>query len=391
MRFLSRRDVVIAGYAETAIQRRSGLTALELAGQALEQLLTRHGIGKPQVDGVALTLAQSECTDPFWSNLVVETLGLTPAWLQVTDLGGASMVANVARACMAVETGCAELVVCLAADAPTSRTRMKQVGYREEFLEVFGYPGPPVVFGLLGTAYAARHGWPDAALARLAVVQRQGALANDNACATLRQPLTEADYLASRVIASPQRMLDCVMRCDGANAVLVCSRAKAAALGIERVVAPTAYREITNFDPRSENPDLTAAGFSVIGPQALRDAGLAPRDVQMLHAYDDFLFAVLLQLEQIGLCEPGGGGPLLLSRDLSSTGDLPINTGGGQISAGQPGFAGGGVNLVEAVRQLMGEAGARQAPRPRNALVTGIGAMQYAKNWGTSAVLVLEV
>jgi acetyl-CoA acetyltransferase len=390
MRTLSQREIVIAGYAETPIERRSGLTALELAGSALKQLLEGAAIEPAQIDGVALTLAQSEGGDPFWSNLVVETLGLSPRWLQVTDLGGASMVANVARASAAIAAGMCDVVACIAADAPTGRFVMRGGGYREEFAETVGYAGPTMVFGLLASAYAAQYGWPEAALAKLAVAQRNSALKNPNACSTLRRPLTEQDYLSSKLVSSPMRMLDCVMRCDGASAVLVCSRAKARELALHKQVVPTAYRELTNFDRNGQHPDITVSGFSVVGPQALADAGLAAADVRMVQPYDDFLIAVLLQLEEMGFCRKGEGGDFLLSRDLSVAGDLPVNTGGGQISAGQPGLASGGVNLVEAVRQLFGEGGERQVPDARNAVVTGIGAMQYARNWGTSAVLVLE-
>jgi len=98
----------------------------------------------------------------------------------------------------------------------------------------------------------------------------------------------------------------------------------------------------------------------------------------------------MLQLEQIGFCGRGEGSEFLLSTDLSPTGKLPINTGGGQISAGQPGLAGGQLNLVEAVRQLFGEADGRQVPDPETAMVTGIGVIPYVRNWGNSNVLILE-
>jgi acetyl-CoA acetyltransferase len=117
---------------------------------------------------------------------------------------------------------------------------------------------------------------------------------------------------------------------------------------------------------------------------------MSPDDIHMLHPYDDFLIAVVQQLEQIGFAPAGSGGDFILRHDIGFSGDFPINTGGGQISAGQPGLAGGGINLTEALTQLFGEAGERQVRRARNAMVTGIGAMQYARNWGTSAVLVLE-
>jgi acetyl-CoA acetyltransferase len=111
----------------------------------------------------------------------------------------------------------------------------------------------------------------------------------------------------------------------------------------------------------------------------------------MFHPYDDFLIAELMQLEQFGFCGRGEGSAFLLATDISPAGRLPINTGGGQISAGQPGLAGGGLNLIEAVRQLFGEAGSRQVAQARNALVTGIGVIGYGRNWGNSNAMVLHV
>jgi len=391
MSFLRDKDIAIVACADTKLVRRSGRSAMSLAGDVLDQALGRAGLEKKDVDGFASTLAMSEAGNPFWTNLVAESLGLSTSWTQLTDLGGASAIGNVARAAAAIKAGFCETVVCLAADAPSTRDLSNQTGYRTEFGDPFGYSGPPMVFGLLSSAYAHKYGGlPQQALARLAVAQRNGALLNPNACDVLRVPLTEADYLNSRMIADPIRMLDCVMRCDGANAVIVTTTARAKRLGVTRMVHPVAYRERTNFDPTQEIDDITLSGFTMSGPEALADAGMAPGDIDAFYPYDDFLIAVLLQLEQIGFAPPGGGGDFVLGRDIGIGGAFPINTSGGQISAGQPGLAGGGVNLVEAVAQLLGQGGERQIARARNAMVTGIGAMQYARNWGTSAVLVLE-
>ena len=117
---------------------------------------------------------------------------------------------------------------------------------------------------------------------------------------------------------------------------------------------------------------------------------MTPADFKLFCPYDDFLIAIMLQLEQIGFCGRGEGSDFVLATDMSHTGTLPLNTGGGQISAGQPGLAGGGHNLVEAVRQLFGDAGQRQIPDVANALVTGIGSIPYGRNWGVSNALVLE-
>jgi acetyl-CoA acetyltransferase len=110
----------------------------------------------------------------------------------------------------------------------------------------------------------------------------------------------------------------------------------------------------------------------------------------MFHPYDDFLIAEVMQLEQIGWCGRGEGSHFLMETDVSFHGSLPINTGGGQISAGQIGLASGMTNLVEAVRQMRGEAGARQVKDPANALVTGIGVITYGRSWKVSNALMLD-
>jgi NAD-dependent dihydropyrimidine dehydrogenase PreA subunit len=109
-----------------------------------------------------------------------------------------------------------------------------------------------------------------------------------------------------------------------------------------------------------------------------------------IHMYDDFIIANLLQLEMLGFCKRGQGSAFIRETDFSHSGDLPLNTGGGQISAGQAGLAGGGTILIEAVRQLFSEGGARQVRNIRNALVTGIGGISHTRNWHTSTVAVLE-
>ena len=249
--------------------------------------------------------------------------------------------------------------------------------------------GPPGVFGLLSSRYEAQYGPVQDALAKLAVTQREHALLNENACAKLRKPLTADEYLAARQISTPINLLDCVMSCDGANAVLVTSRRHAGALAA-RAVRIRGFGERTNHDIADPVPDVTRCGHAVAGEKALRQSGLGAADIAMLQPYDDFLIAILLQLEALGFCRPGGGRQFVLDTDISYRGALPINTGGGQISCGQAGIAGGGLNFVEAVRQLRGEAGSRQVGYSCNAMVTGIGSIPYIRNWGISAVMILE-
>ena len=388
--FLKDKDVCIVAYAETKLERRSGRTAYELSAEVAEALYKKIKMGPSDIDGVSTTIPMSEAANPFWANYCTDYLGLQPRWLQTTDLGGVSHTGNVARAAMALQNGWCDTVMLLAADAPTTAWSANYHAYHDEFLDPTGLQGPPGAFGFIMDRYAAQHDLDYRGLGALAVAQRNGAVANKNACEQLRQKITVDDYLNSRVISSPLRLLDCVMPCDGASGLVMMKTSRARRLGFTNRVYPFAYSEITNFNVASQQPDITQTGHSVVGPEALKMAKMKPADVDMFHPYDDFLIAVAMKLEQIGFCKTGQGTQFLRDTDIGPTGTLPINTGGGQISAGQPALAGGQLNLVEAVRQLMGDAGRRQVKNARNALVTGIGVIPYGRNWGSSSALVLQ-
>ncbi|MHA6619939.1 thiolase family protein [Pseudonocardia sp. DLS-67] len=383
-------DIAIIGFGETEVGLRTGRSAYDLAAEVVAEVLAETGLDLADIDGLSVGETMSETANPFWAVYLSEHLGLSPTWLQLNGLGGASTIGGVARAASAIRDGLCETVLVLAADAQSSYPPTEYGAYRQEFQYPTGVKGPVGAFGMLTRRYRHQHGDPDQALAKLAVTQREHALLNPLGCAKLRKPITEEDYLGSRVVSDPLRMLDSVMVCDGANALVVTSTENARRLGVPVIAHPVGYGEITNFNVREPLPDITTTGFTVAGPKAFAQAGMAPADIRMLHLYDDFLIALILTMEQTGFCERGDGVKFVLDNDFSHTGNLPLNTSGGQISAGQPGLAGGGLNAVEAVRQLAGRAGARQVDDPRNALVTGIGAIPYGRNWAVSNAMILE-
>jgi acetyl-CoA acetyltransferase len=387
---MSKRDIVIAGYAETKIDHRTGRSAYDLAGEAFAQLLARCHLDKRVVDGLSLSTALSEAPNPFYPVYMCEALGLVPSWLNAGGIGGCSATGGVARAASAIRDGACRIAVVLSADAPSTAWRASYGAYRAEFQDPVGVQGPPAAFGLLMSRYIHQYGLKPEALGKIAITQRSGALTNDNAYPKFKKPLTMDDYMKSRMVADPLRILDCVMFCDGANAFLVTSEQTAKSLGLEMMVYPTAYQEVTNHNGDQACPDITESGFCRIGPAVLAQAGLSPKDIRQFHPYDDFTIAILMKYEAFGFCKTGQGSDFILDTDLSFSGDLPTNTGGGQISAGQPGLASGGLNLAEAVRQMFGEAGPRQVRDASNALVTGIGVIPYARNWGTSTAMILQ-
>lgn len=386
-----RRDMVIGGYAETKIDAKTGRSAYDLAGEALHLLLESTGIDKKEIDGMAVSMPLSEASNPFFGVYLNDALGFTPSWLELVGLGGGSPIGGVARAMSAIRDGHCKAAVVIAADAPSTSWKSNYGAYRPEFQDLTGVGGPPAMFGLLLSRYAHQYALKYEALGKIAITQRDHAVLNENAYPKFRKPLTMEDYLKSRVVSDPLRILDSVMFCDGANAVLVTSDENAARLGLKKKVFPVAYAEMTHFNATDPCPDITHTGHGAIAPRLYAQAGLKPSDIRMFHPYDDFTVAVMMQFEDFGFCRKGEGSAFVMDTDLSYKGTLPLNTGGGQISAGQPGLAGGGVNLVEAVRQMFGEAGARQVSDPRNALVTGIGTIPYGRNWGVNNALILEV
>ncbi len=383
-------DSAIIGFAETKIVEKSDRDVCALGAEILSSLIKSTGVEKGAIDGMILSSSMSSAGSVFWSQLMADALGLGLNFCQTVDIGGCSPVAALARATMAIDSGLCENVLCLYADTQASADNRPSKPFRVEWTSALGYLGPPAGFGLLTQRYEHQFGLDYRALGKLAVAQRAHAVLNDNACEKLRKAITVEDYLNSRMIANPIRLLDCVMVCDGASGLLVTSRKNAERKGFTKVVIPLGYGERTNHRINEAVVDVTDTGHRVAGEAAFRRAGLKPSDMGSFHPYDDFIIAMMLQMEMLGFCKQGQGCDFIRDNDFSHTGNLPLNTGGGQISAGQAGLAGGGTNLIEGVRQLMGEGGKRQVANRKTALVTGIGGIPYGRNWTTSSVMILS-
>ncbi|HKR17615.1 thiolase family protein [Rhizorhapis sp.] len=384
-------DAAIVGFAETRIETRAGRDVWELGGEILESLLDRTGIEKGEIDGMLINASMTGAGNCFWSQTTADYLGLQLDFCQTVDLGGSSASGAVARAAAALDAGLCTTVFLLNADTEASEPNLNIRAYPVEWSMPYGVIGPPADFGLLSSRYDHLYGLDLNALAKLAVTQRNHALMNDNACEKLRKPITVEDYMNSRMIAEPIRLLDCVMVCDGANGLLMTTRKRAKEKGFDKFAVPLGYGKRTHHNISESLADVTESGHAAAGRRAFAQAGLRPKDIGSFHPYDDFLIAILLQMEMLGFAPRGQGSAFINETNLSHDGDLPLNTGGGQISAGQAGLAGGGTNLIEAVRQLFGEGGARQVANRSTALVTGIGYIPYGRNWGTSVAMILSM
>ena len=382
-------DTAIVGYAETKIVEKSDRDVWELGAEILESLLGKTRFEKGEIDGLILSSSMTGAGNCFWSQTTADQLGLEVDFCQTVDIGGCSPLGAIARAAAAIDAGLCSTAMCLFADTQAAENNQRMRSFHNEWTVPLGYIGPPAAFGLLSRRYEHQFGLDYAALGKLAVAQRGHAVLNGLAVEKLRKPITVDDYLNSRMIADPIRLLDSVMVCDGASGVLVTSRKAAEKKALSKIVVPIGYGERTNYRASEAIVDVTESGHYVAGRRAFAQSGLEPKDVASFHPYDDFIIAIMMQLEMLGFCKRGQGCSFVNEHSFTHSGDLPLNTGGGQISAGQCGLAGGGTNVVEAVRQLFGEGGKRQVKDTANALVTGIGGIPYGRNWSSSVVMVL--
>ncbi len=385
------RDTAIVAFAETKIVEKGDLDVWELGAEVMETLLLRTGIEKSEIDGLILSSSMTGAGNAFWSQATAEFLGLELNFCQTVDIGGSSPNGALARGVAAIEAGLCETVFLLYADTQSSeRNNQRPHSFNLEFVAPQGLMGPPGAFGFISRRYEHEFGLDFKSLAKLAVTQRDHAVLNDNACEKLRVPISIDDYMNSRMISDPIRLLDCVMVCDGASGLLLMSKKRAKEKGLSKIVTLAGYGERTNYMATELLFDPTKSGHAVAAERAFKQSGLTPKDIHSFQPYDDFIIANMLQMEAIGFCKRGQGCGYINETNFHFDGDLPFQTGGGQISAGQTGLAGGGVNLVEAVRQLFGEGGKRQVKKSETALVTGIGGIGYGRNWTTSTVVILE-
>ena len=206
-------------------------------------------------------------------------------------------------------------------------------------------------------------------LAEIAVSTRYNASLNPDAY--YRDRMTLADVASSRLIAEPLTKLHCCIRSDGGGAVVLAREDRARDL-TTRPVWVLGTGEAISHTTMSEWPDFTDSPARRAGELAFARAGVTPADIDCCQLYDAFTPMVLLTLEGLGFCERGEGGPFVADGRLRVGGALPTNTDGGGLSACHPGMRGMFL-LVEAVRQLRGEAGARQVTDAALCCVNGTG------------------
>ncbi|WP_189713317.1 thiolase C-terminal domain-containing protein [Streptomyces phaeofaciens] len=371
------RKVAVVGVALSDCGRVADTTPYALHAQAARRALADAGLDRSLVDGFASaglgTLAPVE---------VADYLGLRPTWVDSTSVGGSTWEVMAAHAADAIAAGHANAV--LLVYGSTARADIRAGRRTGTF--AFGGRGPlqfEVPYGhtlvakyaMAARRHMLRFGTTIEQLAEVAVQARANAALNPEAM--FRDPVTVDDVLSGPMIADPFTKLHCCIRSDGGAAVLLaaeeyvrdCRTAPVWILGTGEHVSHASM---------SEWEDFTVSPAAVGGRSAFARAGVRPDEMDFAEIYDAFTYMTLVTLEDLGFCAKGEGGAFVEKGRLRvAGGELPVNTDGGGLSAQHPGMRGLFL-LVEAVRQLRGEAGERQVRRadgglPRLGVASGTG------------------
>jgi acetyl-CoA C-acetyltransferase len=373
-----RGKAAITGMSELRPTKNPGrMRTLDLLAQAAAEAIRDAGLKKQDIDGL-LVAPPTEDSYFMWPAQVCEYLQIYPRYLNMVELGGASAAGSVVRGAVMVSTGMCRHCLCLSGGVWDSQVFNTLEGKKKVMSQAeidFELPYGPLGFNSGYALVAKRHmfeyGTTPEQMAKIAVDQRKNALLNPEALFN-DKPITVEDVLASPIIADPLHLLEIVRPCSGAAALII-SRAEEARDMPHKPVMILGMGEAYTHNSIVYAQDLTATPIKMSASRAFAMAGLKPQDIDFVSLYDCYTITVLISLEDAGFCPKGEGGRFVAETDLTYLGDLPCNTHGGQLSFGQPSYAGGMSHITEAVRQIRGEAQERQVKKNHLAFVNGNG------------------
>ncbi|WP_378941634.1 thiolase domain-containing protein [Mesorhizobium sp. ANAO-SY3R2] len=383
-------DAYIVGIHEHPTRLATDISVPQLHAEAAFGALEDAGLSMSDVDayycaGDATGLGPLPMTN---------YLNITPTHFDSTDVGGSSYLAHVSHARDAIRAGRCNVALITCGGRPrASKEAVKPVNSADmsEPDAQFEIPYNTNVVAFYAMA-AARHmhefGTTSEQLAWIKVAASQHAQHNPHAM--LRKPVTVDDVLASPLVASPLHRLDCCVVSDGGAAVIVARPEIAKSLKRPLVRVAGAGEAILHMG--AGDPRLMTTATSVSGPRAFADARRTPADIKYASIYDSFTITVLLQLEDLGFCKKGEGGRFVADGNLiSGVGSLPFNTDGGGLCNNHMANRGGITKIIEAVRQVRGEA--HEAVQVKNcdiALANGIGAIIGSRHAASTLILERE-
>jgi acetyl-CoA acetyltransferase len=364
------------------------LNRLGLELEATARAVEDAGLTTKQIDGLVLS-PFGETAEELAANLGIENLRYAAS----IHMGGAGPVASLQSAALAVSAGIANYVLIPVGlnQYSTMRTRdafasgtappVPMASILRDYYVPYGFTVPAQWYSVMARRHMQEFGTKAEQFGAVAVAMRKHAQLNPNAVMAGR-PMTIDDYLASPPIAEPYRLFDCCLDTDGGSAAVVTSAERARDLKRTPIsIMGVAEGHPYPADDITNREDIFNVGITHAAPEAFAMAGVSPGDLDFAQIYDCFTFEVIQQIEELGFCKRGEGGAFVEGGRIELGGELPVNTHGGLLSEAH---IMGMNHIVEAVRQLRGEAGDRQVKQAGIGVVTGWG------DFGDGSVAILR-
>ncbi len=377
------KDVVVTAPVSVPYERYSPEPAHWWLAQALSKLGETSGLCPEYIDGLCVS---SFTLFPDTAAGLTQHFGLIPRWLDHVPTGGASGVIALRRAARAVQSGDASVVACLAGDTNHVDSFRAMLTTFSRFSQDASYPygsgGPNGSFSLMTRYYMNTYGIQREDFGKLCVAQRDNALKIPHAL--MKKPLTLDEYMNARLIADPIVLYDCVMPCAGAEAYLVMREGDAKAQGLPYA---NILSTIERHNAFPEDPVQIRGGWALDVDELWGMADVGPNDVDLLQTYDDYPVISVMQMEDLGFCKKGEAAEFIRMNSFTHEGSFPHNTSGGQLSVGQAGAAGGYLGMVEAIRQLTGNAEKNAVPDAKVAVISGFGIINFDRGLCSGAAI----
>jgi acetyl-CoA acetyltransferase len=361
-----RGRTAIVGAATFGQGKAPGYEASDLAAIASSMALEDAGLSLADVDGLFFC----HPTDTMGGLSFAQYLGIRPKVTDNNRTGGSAFQTYVEHAAYLLDAGAIDCaLIAYGSNQATATGKLVSTVQPMRYEAPYRPLNPVSSYALAAARYMHQYGATREQLGEVALAARKWAMLNPEAFK--RDALTMDDYLASRMVSDPLSVLDCCLVTDGAAAVVMtrADRArdlKRSPIKVMGAAAETHHREIGWLE------DLTVTAAARSGARAYRRAGLEPADIDVVQVYDAFTINTILFLEDLGFCPKGEGARFVQDGRIAPGGALPVNTNGGGLSCCHPGMY-GLFPIVEAVRQLRGEAGDRQVADARFAIAHGNG------------------
>jgi acetyl-CoA acetyltransferase len=361
----------IVGVGETVVGKRPEASTNSLHLEAIRACMKDAGVTASQIDGFVTNQPLNDAHRSYAVRLA-HMAGIDPRYATDLALGGATPIAMVQHAAMAIEAGMADLVLCVHARKRATPDPSPGHPIRsgdEHWERPWGHFSATANHAFAATRHMHDFGTRTEDLAQVAISTRKHACLNKNA--TMRKPMTLDDHQQSRMIVAPLHLFDCSLESDGGGAILVAAMERARDFP-KRPVAILGMGQHHPHGSLMDAPSLTTLGGKKSSEIAYRMAGLGPKDMDFAQIYDCFTITTLITLEDYGFCAKGEGKDFVKDGRIEVGGELPVNTHGGLLSQAH---LEGMLHVTEAAKQLRGDEvePERQVRDAKTGIVSGHG------------------